>query len=128
MTQFLNDELMSVKAEANRPEFKPVAVTIEQLSNDLVEDLPLKENNLHRLYNAPYPVEDEVSVGGMRHWGLGRYRRVLKVSLSPLPSSESFSQSPESALITKCVEFHASEFVKESEVLSKHFGFYVARP
>ena len=70
MTHWLNDVLMSGKADVGWLEFNPVAVVIEQLSNDLVEDLPLKENNLHRLYNVPYPVEDEVLVGERRDWGL----------------------------------------------------------
>jgi hypothetical protein len=72
MTQWLNDVLMSGKAEVGWLEFNPVAVAIEQLSNDLVEDLPLKENNLHRLYHAPYPVDDEVLVREIGDWTLGR--------------------------------------------------------
>ncbi len=73
---------MSNQAEAVRPEFNPIGVAIEQLSNDLVKKLPLNENNLHRLYNAPYPVEDEVSVREMGDWRLSRPGKVLKAFLS----------------------------------------------
>lgn len=78
MTHWLNDVLMSGKAEVGCLEINPVAVAIEQLSNDLVADLPLKENNLHRLYNVPYPVDDEVLVREMGDWRLGRQERVFK--------------------------------------------------
>lgn len=90
MTQFMTEVLMSVKAEAGKLEFNPVVVARKQFSNDLLEDLPLKENNLPQLCNALCPTEDK------RFWleelGIGKTRREretiesLLVSLVLLPA------------------------------------------
>jgi hypothetical protein len=55
MTQFLNDVLLSGKTDVSRLEFNPVAVVIEQLGNDLLEDLQRQANNQpHRLYDQGF--------------------------------------------------------------------------
>lgn len=107
MTQFLNELPIDGQAEAGKLEFHLVGMAIEQFGNAVVEDLPLKENNQPRLYEASPPLKETVA---------GEVLAIGKTTTwSCPPSFISLSPSPNLAIVTKCVEINQKEIVKESK-------------
>lgn len=104
MTQLLNDELMSSKAEAGRQKFNPVAVAIEQLDSNSVEGLQLKDNNQHWLYGTFCLEED-----GEEAWRGRRQERfvgnLIKSSLSLVLRNSTHSLESDQPKWLKNVKF-----------------------
>lgn len=116
----LNDGPRSSKAEAGRQEFNPVAVAIEQLDSNSVEDLQLKENNQHWLYGDRCPRKDgegeDAWKGGRQEKSVGN---VMKASLSPVLRNSTHSIKVYQAKWLKQVKFKPGfEFIRRPTIAS----------